>query len=104
MIVIAFIVLIYLIVMLAPKKRNTGELVFLPREGKNEVYIRRSRNLSFKRKDILLICSSCLISLIVSRPVEVRGLKQAKPPYNRWCRGAISCTITKHLENLCKMW
>lgn len=50
MIVIAFIVLIYLIVMLAPKKRNTGELMFLPREGKNEVYIRRSRNLSFKKK------------------------------------------------------
>ena len=50
MIVIAFIVLIYLIVMFVPKKRNTGELVFLPREGKNEIYIRRSRNLSFKKK------------------------------------------------------
>jgi len=50
MIIITFIVLIYFIIMLTLKKKNTDELVFLPREGKNEVYIRKNRNLSFKKK------------------------------------------------------
>jgi hypothetical protein len=50
MIIIVFIILIYFIIMFIPKKKNTGELMFLPREGKNEVYIRKSRNLSFKKK------------------------------------------------------